>query len=124
ALAVQHDHADVFFAGVQQYERGEHDAAAVSFSEYVRTRPGDENGWYNLGLAAYRAGDPGRATAAWLRALRIAPRDTDVRHNLRAADAAAALARVQPIDWLNARERALGAVAGWWLMMLALAAAV
>jgi hypothetical protein len=35
--------------------------------------------WYNLGATLYRAGADGKATAAWVRALRLAPRDPLVR---------------------------------------------
>ena len=120
ALASQNDPGDLFATGVQHYERGEYGLAADAFHHYARAVPEDAAGWYDLGLAAHRAGDPGRATWAWLRTVQTAPRDRDARHNLRAIDAGAALARVQPIDWLNASERALLASAGWWLLLLAL----
>jgi hypothetical protein len=121
ASAFQSDAGDAFATAVQHYERGEFAAAANAFHVYARAVPYDAAGWYDLGLAAHRAGDPGRATWAWLRALRIAPRDRDTRHNLRAIDAGAAIARAQPIDWLNGSERALAAAVGWWLLLLALA---
>jgi hypothetical protein len=121
AYALQSDAGNTFATAVQHYERGEYAAAANAFHEYARTVPQDAAGWYDLGLAAHRAGDPGRATWAWLRTVKIAPRDGDARHNLRAIDAGAALARVQPIDWLNMSERALVGAAGWWLLLLALA---
>jgi hypothetical protein len=35
--------------------------------------------WYNLGATLYRAGADGKATAAWTRAARLAPRDPLVR---------------------------------------------
>ena len=35
--------------------------------------------WYNLGATLYRAGADGKATAAWVRAVRLAPRDPLVR---------------------------------------------
>ena len=121
AIAMQHDPHDAFAAGVQHYELGEFVEAASAFHDYARAAPHDASGWYDLGLAAYRAGDPGRAAWAWLRTVELAPRDADVRHNLRAIDAAAALARVQPLDWLNDSERALIASAAWWLLLLSLA---
>jgi hypothetical protein len=121
AFALQDDAGDVFVTAVQHYERGEYAAAANAFHEYARAVPRDAVGWYDLGLAAHRAGDPGRATWAWLRTVAIAPRDADARHNLRAIDAGAALARVQPIDWLNVSERVLVGAAGWWLLLLAVA---
>ncbi|HEX2166994.1 MAG TPA: BatD family protein, partial [Longimicrobiales bacterium] len=104
ALAMQTDPRDSFASAVQHYERGDHAAAANAFRDYAEAVPQDPAGWYNLGLAAHRAGDPGRATWAWLRTVEIAPRARDARHNLRAIDAGAALARVQPIDWLSVPE--------------------
>lgn len=121
AMAVQDEPRAAFMSGVHHYEMGEYVAAANAFHEYARAAPGDAAGWYDLGLAAYRAGDPGRATWAWLRTVQLAPRDADARHNLRAIDAAAALARVQPLDWLNDAERLLIATAAWWLLLLPLA---
>ena len=119
-FALQFDERDVFATAVQHYELGEYDDAANAFHAYARAVPRDASGWYDLGLAAHRAGDPGRATWAWLRTVSIAPRDSDARHNLRAIDAGAALAHVQPIDWLSMSERALVAATGWWLLLLAL----
>ncbi|HSK21440.1 MAG TPA: BatD family protein [Longimicrobiales bacterium] len=121
AMAVQDEPRDAFTSGVQHYELGEFVEAANAFHDYARAAPHDASGWYDLGLAAYRAGDPGRAAWAWLRTVELAPRDADARHNLRAIDAAGALARVQPLDWLNDSERALIASAAWWLLLLPLA---
>jgi hypothetical protein len=56
---------------------------------------------------------------AWLRAVRIAPRDADVHHNLRLSDASAAVAEVRPVDRLATGERALVAATAWWLLVLA-----
>lgn len=39
--------------------------------------------YYNLGCAAYRAGEPGWAVAYFEEARRLSPRDGDIRHNLR-----------------------------------------
>jgi tetratricopeptide (TPR) repeat protein len=110
---------DPFTAGVASYGVQDWVAAANNFQEYTRLSPRDPNGWYNLGLAAQRAGDPGRAVWAWLRAARIAPRDADVHHNLRLVDASAAVAEVRPVDRLAAGERAVVAAAAWWLLVLA-----
>jgi hypothetical protein len=122
--AIQNDASDVFATAVQQYERGDYVAAVNAFHDYARAVPRDATGWYDLGLAAHRAGDPGRAAWAWLRTVDIAPRAGDARFNLRAIGASAALARVQPIDWLNSSERALAGAIGWWLLMLGIAATV
>ncbi|HEX6307837.1 MAG TPA: BatD family protein [Longimicrobiales bacterium] len=123
-LAAAQVEAELFFTGVEQYERGEFAAAANTFARYTDVAPRDPAGWYNYGLAAQRAGDAGRATWAWLRGVQLEPRGVDARQNLRAIGAGSALAAVQPIDWLSAPERALVAAAGWWLFVLGLAFAV
>lgn len=46
---------------------------------------------FNLGNASFRAGDVGEAILAWERALLLAPRDPDVRANLRQARSVAEL---------------------------------
>lgn len=120
-LAADVSPEDVFFSAVQSYESGDYAAAAAAFHDYARVAPHDPAGWYDLGLAAYRAGDAGRATWAWLRAVEVAPRAADARHNLLAVGAAQALGRVAPIDWLNRSERSLLAAAAWWLLMVGLA---
>ncbi|HEX6132566.1 MAG TPA: BatD family protein [Longimicrobiales bacterium] len=119
--SAQIDPDELFFEGVERYERGEFAAAASSFARYTEAVPRDPSGWYDYGLAAHRAGDTGRAAWAWLRSIQLDPRDADVRQNLRAIGADAALAAVQPIDWLSAPERALLAAIGWWLMTLGIA---
>jgi hypothetical protein len=110
---------DPFSAGVASYQAQDWVRATNSFHEYTLLSPRDPNGWYNLGLSAQRAGDPGRAVWAWLRGLRYAPRDDDVQHNLRLSDASAAMAQVRPIDRLAPGERVLVAAAAWWLLVLA-----
>jgi hypothetical protein len=124
ALHAAADARATFHDGVVLYERGEYAAAANVFHEYGRMQPYDASGWYDLGLAAHRAGDPGRAAWAWLRAVRLEPRADDVRHNLRVIDATPALHRVQPLDWLNDVERGLIGGILWWSALLALALAV
>jgi len=119
-IAAQRAGTAAFADGVVQFESGEYRDAMTSFAQYVEAQPRDPAGWYDLGLAAHRAGDPGRATWAWLRAIRLEPRADDARHNLRALGAAPALARTRPIDFLNTDERMLLAALGWWLTAAAI----
>jgi TolA-binding protein len=78
------EHSD-FQRAINHFHAGEYHSAAQGFSEYLRSSPRDQHAWYNLGNAAYLAGQRGAALQAWLHALRIAPRDGDTRHNLRLA---------------------------------------
>jgi hypothetical protein len=109
-----------FEQAAARYSAGDYAGAATAFHDYARARPGDPTGWYNHGLAAYEAGDPGRAVWAWLRAAQLAPRDADIRHNLRVAGADDALAVILPPDRLARGERLALAAAAWWVLVLGL----
>ncbi|HYU36608.1 MAG TPA: BatD family protein [Gemmatimonadales bacterium] len=61
------------------YEAGALRAAADSFAARAAGSPHVAAHWYNLGATLYRAGADGKATAAWTRAARLAPRDPLVR---------------------------------------------
>lgn len=74
-----------FATGLTAFQGDRYDAAAASFDRYTRAHPRDPAGWYNLGTAYHRGGHTGWAVWAWLRALRLDPRDADTRHNLRVA---------------------------------------
>lgn len=81
------DPRTLFDEGVRLLAERDLDAAVRAFEAYVDLRPQDPNGWYNLGNAYFEDGERGRAIWAWFRANRLAPRDPDVRHNLRVAGA-------------------------------------
>jgi hypothetical protein len=127
-LAMQlpaHDAAEAeFAAALASHLDGDVVTAANAFHRYARLRPQDPAGWYNLGVSAYAAGDPGRGVWAWLRAARIAPRDADIRHNLALTASPGAVAAVVPPDRLAVGERAAAAAAAWWLCLLGLASAL
>src|SRR5439155_25890665 len=61
------------------YDAGALRAAADSFAARAAGSPHVAAHWYNLGATLYRAGADGKATAAWTRAARLAPRDPLVR---------------------------------------------
>jgi hypothetical protein len=73
------------------YAAGALRAAADSFAARAAAEPRVPAHWYNLGATLYRAGADGKASAAWTRAARLAPRDPLVqqaRELLPAPDAA------------------------------------
>jgi len=75
------------------YGAGAFRLAADSFAARARAEPDVPAHWYNLGNALYRAGDDVGARAAWIRAAREAPRNSDIRDALNmvtAPDAASA----------------------------------
>jgi tetratricopeptide (TPR) repeat protein len=65
------------------YESGALRAAAEGFSRRVELEPAVAAHWYNLGAAYYRLGAKGRASAAWLEARRLEPREPTIRRALR-----------------------------------------
>lgn len=66
----------------QLYEAGAYRAAADGFRRRALLSPEVTTHWFNLGDAAYRAGDDGLALAAWVRAARLSPRDHGIRRAL------------------------------------------
>jgi hypothetical protein len=65
------------------YEAGALRAAAEGFSRRTELEPSVPAHWYNLGAAYYRLGAKGRATAAWVRARRLAPREPTIVRAMR-----------------------------------------
>src|SRR5207245_9683165 len=105
------------------YDAGALRAAADSFAARAAAEPRVPAHWYDLGATWYRAGADGKATAAWARAARLAPRDLLVRRArelLPAPDAASeallTMGLATPGEW------ALGAGLCWVAMWIAVAA--
>lgn len=112
----------VFDDGVRAFDRERFTAAAEAFGTYVRLRPRDAAGWYNLGTAYHHGGHPGYAIHAWLKAARLDPRHEDVRHNLRIVDVPPELVdRVSPPIPLRPAETLLLAGLAWWSAAIAAA---
>jgi hypothetical protein len=65
------------------YQSGALRAAAEGFGRRAELEPAVAAHWYNLGAAYYRLGAKGRATAAWVRARRLAPREANILRALR-----------------------------------------
>ena len=64
------------------YAAGALSRAEVGFQRAIGLSPGDPALWYGLGAARYRQGEDGAAAAAWLTALRLAPRNATIRRAL------------------------------------------
>ncbi|HEX6088585.1 MAG TPA: BatD family protein [Gemmatimonadales bacterium] len=79
----------------QLYADGAYRAAAEAFARRAAADPLVAGHWYGLGAAEYRAGSDARASAAWHRAARLAPRIPSVRRALRL---------VPPPDAVSARR--------------------
>jgi hypothetical protein len=114
--------AGAFERGIAAYESGDYRAAAQAFTLHAERSPADAAGWYDLGNAQYRLGDPGRAVWAWLKAAQLEPRSTDVAHNLQLVRADRAAAEVQHWFPISSAELAWLAALCWWLSLMTAAA--
>ncbi len=104
------------------FEAGALRAAADSFAARAAREPRDPAHWYNLGATLYRAGADGKATAAWIRAARLAPREPAIRRALRLLPAPDPVtADLLQVGWATPAEWGLLAAAGWLLLWLVVA---
>jgi len=105
------------------FEAGALRAAADSFAARAAREPRDAAHWYNLGATLYRAGADGKATAAWTRAARLAPRDMAIRRALRLLPAPDPLTEhLLHVGWATPAEWAVIGATGWVLLWLTVAA--
>lgn len=74
--------ADRFDAGLRQYEAEEYDAARESFADALAAGGDGAAVHYNLANCHFKTGSLGPAIYHYRRALKLAPRDEDVRANL------------------------------------------
>jgi hypothetical protein len=104
------------------FEAGALRAAADSFAARASREPRDAAHWYNLGATLYRAGADGKATAAWIRAARLTPRDPAIRRALRLLPAPDPVTeRMLMVGWATPAEWGLVAGIGWVLLWLTVA---
>jgi tetratricopeptide (TPR) repeat protein len=102
------EHANAAFAA------GDYGAARKGFSEILKDDGPSAPLLFNLGNASLRAGDIGEAVLSYERALLLAPRDQDIRANLRQARKAANLPIPEEDTWM--RTVRLLTTNGWaWL---------
>ena len=64
------------------YEQGKYSEAAAAYGQLVQSGHASATIYFNLGNACFKAGQPGRAIAAYRHAERLVPRDPDVQANL------------------------------------------
>ncbi|HEV8264598.1 MAG TPA: BatD family protein [Gemmatimonadales bacterium] len=96
------------------YEAGALRAAADSFAARAAGEPRVAAHWYDLGATWYRAGADGKATAAWIRAARLAPRDPVIRRARRLLPVPdAASDRLLAVGWATPAEWGLVGAVAW-----------
>lgn len=114
ARAAEASREQIFERANAAFADGRFDEARSALTELARGDGASPGVLYNLGNAAFRAGKPGEAILAYERALWLAPRDQDVRANLRQVRKAAGLP--EPDDGPWARLTRTATANGWaWL---------
>src|SRR5688500_9963636 len=76
------DVATAFDSANKLYEQRNFPAAAAAYEDLIRSGATSPIVYFNLGNAWFKAGQLGRAIAAYRQAQRLAPRDPNVRFNL------------------------------------------
>jgi hypothetical protein len=71
-----------FANGNMAYKQGDYPKAIKLYEDILASGLSSEPVYYNLGNALMKAGQLGRAIASYERALRLAPRDSDLKANL------------------------------------------
>jgi tetratricopeptide (TPR) repeat protein len=109
------------------YEQGKFGEAASTYQQLVAAGHISPTIYYNLGNAWFKAGQPGRAVAAYRRAQELAPRDPNVRFNLNFVRQQVTGNTTPPMEswqrWfgrLTVNEWTMVAAAFFWLWFLVL----
>lgn len=114
ARAASDDRTARFERANAAFAAGDYDAARKGFAEILAQDGPSAAVLFNLGNASLRAGDIGDAILSYERALLLAPRDQDIRANLRQARKAANLTVAEEDAWT--RTVRLLTTNGWaWL---------
>ena len=87
------------------YEEGKYAEAARTYEELLQSGKASEALYFNLGNACFKAGQIGRAIAAYRLAERLNPRDPDLRANLQFARRQIQGPTLPPAVWQSWLER-------------------
>lgn len=119
---------DLFEQGNKAYEQGKFAEAAASYQQAIQAGQSNGPAFYNLGNAYFKAGEKGRAIAAYREAEKSIPRDPGLRYNLQfvrnQVSGAGAPARSAWQAWLarlTLNEWTVLFMCGFWLFMVLLA---
>lgn len=74
--------SELFAKANQLYQQGKFKESAQLYQRLIAMGYNSPTLWYNLGNAYVKSGQTGKAVVAYERALRFAPRDSDLRENL------------------------------------------
>lgn len=111
------------------YEQGKFKEAAAAYQGILNRGAESQTIYYNLGNAWYKAGQNGRAVAAYLHAERLAPRDPNVRFNLGFVRNKVNVGKIgtgtvlqRGLHHLSLNEWTIASAAALWLWLFLLAA--
>ena len=122
ATASSASQADALSDAVSRYNGGDYPGAARAFETEIRQNPAAANAWRDLGAARWMMGDDVAAAAAWIQALRLAPRDPLLRADWRAATTVPPDVRaLSPRVPVSRDELLLGALLLWMVGWTAVA---
>jgi tetratricopeptide (TPR) repeat protein len=128
-MASANDPSLSFDAANRSYEQGRFAEAAAIYEKLAESNPASATLYFNLGNAWFKAGQVGRAIAAWRLAERLEPRDPGLRFNLAFArkkitgsEAPAGSLWNRALKALTVNEWTCLASAGLWVWFLLLAA--
>ena len=116
-----------FQTAEQDYRQGHFAAALGAYEELLHNYPNDPYLYYNIGNCYFKMGSVGLAAANYYRAFRLAPRETDIRHNLSLALAQSGERLVpqgvpeilhKTFFWLTAEELKGLLYLTWWFFCL------
>ncbi len=118
--------AETFEAANRLYAQGQFTQAAASYEALLQMGQASEAIYFNLGNACFKAGQIGRAIAAYRQAEQLSPRDPDLRANLQFARNQVQGPTLTPSAWqrwlarLSLNEWTLAAAGAVWLCFLLL----
>ena len=82
SLAVAQEPSTLFQQGIEAYREGKWEQAAAAWEKLEQTGAASGALYYNLGNAHHRMGQIGQSVLYYERALKLRPRDRDVKANL------------------------------------------
>lgn len=122
------DVANAFDTANKLYEQGKFQEAATQYEGLLRSGAASPIVYFNLGNAWFKAGQLGRAIAAYREAQRLAPRDPNVRFNLQFVRKQVTGSEQAPgpvwrvwLSNLTLNEWTVAAVIAFWVLFLLLA---
>jgi tetratricopeptide (TPR) repeat protein len=110
AAAAAQSPAETLAEARAAYDRGDFTAAVAAFQTLLGQGLESPELYYDLGNAEFKAGQLGRAIAAYRQALRRDPQDEDIRYNLNFARSYVR----QPADRSGPLARAAGKALAWF----------